>query len=393
MNGGNFTGRYIADIINEDSEEIQFTNEVDTIDDAETSIKCLTIRQDGDLIVVFINYYGDSYSFGVTEQTGRTDSDYGVKKEKYDLESYLLGKNIVEMGAVGNNYIDDSDTIFDASISVRQGGLGNNYVYVSFLGEIYGIEVEGEDNIVTNIEEIELEGRVGKKVKYDDKMWTILYDDTEYGLQMISDNGLTYNGNTFTLGRNDALIDWEKVEDEADLDGKDGLTDFEKTVYSYNNAITTLNTACENIVATNDNITSVRCVGSNPNNKDSENKNYYESEELENMTIDNIKGLANGVYKDEDSNCNYDWEKIAMLGLFANNEYYWLASRSGSGDFGVNIGYVMFEISTCLMRISSYDSDGFYCYDMSHYLRPVVTLNRNISFSGQGTSNDPYTFN
>lgn len=393
MNGGNFTGRYIADIINEDSEEIQFTNEVDSIDDAETSIKCLTMRQDDDLIVVFINYYGDSYSFGFTEQTGRIDSDYGVKKEKYDLESYLLGKNIVEMGAVGNNYIDDSDTIFDASISVRQGGIGNNYVYVSFLGEIYGIEVEGEDSIVTNIEEIELEGRVGKKVRYDDKMWTILYDDTEYGLQMISDNGLTYNGNTFTLGRNDALIDWEKVEDEANLDGKHGLTDFEKTVYSYNNAITTLNTACENIVATNDNITSVRCVGSNPNNKDSENKNYYESEELENMTIDNIKGLANGVYKDEDSNCDYDWEKIAMLGLFANNEYYWLASRCGTGDFSMHIGYFMINSNTHLMRISSYDSDGFYCYDMSHYLRPVVTLNRNISFSGQGTSNDPYTFN
>ena len=81
---------------------------------------------------------------------------------------------------------------------------------------------------------------------------------------MISNQSLLYNGNRFRLGYEDSSItDWSTVTG-AEFDGTEGLSNFEKAVYSYNKAIDTLNTACESIVTANANITDVRCVGSNP---------------------------------------------------------------------------------------------------------------------------------
>lgn len=177
--------------------------------------------------------------------------------------------------------------------------------------------------------------RVGKTVKYGDEIWTILYDDDVNGLQMVCNENYEYNNDEFTLGYNDSLItNWDSLVEIADLDGNDELDKFEKTVYSYNNAIKTLNTACENLFKNdegkykNSDILDVRCVGSNP--MKTEISNMYESNNLKEWPTNN-PGMLNGKLESGDNYFYLDIEKMVALELIGihheNSEEFWIASR------------------------------------------------------------------
>lgn len=231
---------------------------------------------------------------------------------------------------------------------------------------------------------------LGKYVKYDNKLWRILYNDSTNGLQMISEEALEYNGDEFYLGYIDSLIaDWSKLDIEtaefklADLDGNKSLdTNLEKSIYSYNNAIETLNTACKNIVTPSNNIKDVRCVGSNPIDKNSENTTLYTLE----GEIVNKKAYS------ADYNYVSDLDRMTALGIVSPDNRYWLASREVKNysiyEFGTRSVYNYGDWSSLICRLGS-GPEG-YCSD--ELLRPVVILKPDIQFAGSGTEGDPYTF-
>lgn len=244
--------------------------------------------------------------------------------------------------------------------------------------------------------------KTGSFVKYDEKLWVILYDDEINGLQMISVDTLKYNSNNFYLGTKDSSItDWSSLITVADLDGNDNLTNFEKAVYSYNNAIDTLNKACESLVSNNENIIDVRCVGSNPTNKQAENKILYKTEELENWPIndnDYKAGVGNNIAKGMDTNYISDFERMKELGINETGEVYWMASRSI--EKGENFVYFSIRL---VSDEGDNDSDSLYHIfklrtgDEDYHprgLRPVVSLKKDIQItSGDGSKENPYIFN
>ena len=342
-------------------------------------------------------------------------------REANDLDYYILGPELEGriitdiMNMETFKFIDDTTTegIDETqtigaefiSVAVESDGL---IIYFKSQEIVYKFIVNLDlgttdaDYGVVQLYIAEEESRVGKTVRYDNKLWRILYDDDINGLQMVSEESLKYNGEDFLLGATDSLVsNWNELIDVADLN-KDGvLNNLEKNVYSYNNAITTLNTACENIVTPSSNILDVRCVGSNPINKNAENTTLYTSENLAKWPINNETypaGIGNGIGKSEDFNYVSDFERMVVLEI--NKGDYWMASRAIEEDqywkevymyikWGSEEGFAKNEY-----WIYGIGDDVVYGgnYGGGPGLRPVITLKSDIQFSGLGTEADPYTF-
>ena len=262
--------------------------------------------------------------------------------------------------------------------------------------------------------------RVGKYVEYDNKNWIIIYDDNVNGLQMISeDTMLNENDELFDLGGSDEIYDAGKNFDEnliTEVDGVTGKSYLERAMYSYDNAITNLNSFCDGVVADSEYIKSVRSVGSNPSNPNYDNpKSFIGSAQTipayESLTWfeDNLnltKNVEEGrtyytigdteteyKIKGTDMNCEQDFDRMVALGIHATAENYWLASRMvylrGGGvrfavrlvDEGVGSSYDLWRVSP------DYATSNYPWYAV----RPVVSLSSTVQFEGEGTSASPYT--
>lgn len=319
--------------------------------------------------------------------------------------------------------IDETQTIAANFITSAQASNELGIIYFESQGITYkfGANVNSyltdKEYGVVNIYEPEEGTRVGKYVEDENgDTWRIIYDDSTHGLQMVSTNTFQYNNSDFYLGYNDTLItDWTSINTGtsefklADLNGNKSLDDnLEKSIYSYNQAIETLNTACENLFKENGNYTrpyiqDVRCVGSNSvfANKNSENTTTATSAEiplLETLPKNNASqaaGIVNGKGYGTDNNYETDFDRMVALGINGSDEDYWLASRVVYADSG----YVYFDvryvgsggyyISGYLWYVSESGALGNYS---SNALRPVVSLSSSIQFSGEGTEANPYTF-
>lgn len=378
-------------------------------------------------LTITMNATGNKYKVTGEGTITQVEVKTGSSLEKYILGANLEGRDLNQIVDMGNmSFKNEESTMSNAEttltllttvsdeedfIIVYFRDSSNQTSYKFGLNYYYNEETDEEryetdtEYGVVKIYEPEEGTRVGKTVKYDNKIWTILYDDSENGLQMISNQSLLYNNSEFRLGYNDTLItDWNSLITVADLDKSGDLNSFEKSVYSYNNAIDTLNTACKNIVAANDNIIDVRCVGSNPSNKSAENKTLYTSENLSKWPTNNATytaGIGNGIGKSTDSNYVSDFDRMVALGInigydsAGEGERYWLASRVvDAGSDGVDFS----------MR--SVYSDGLYDYDNLWYvyesyayydsyyraLRPVVSLSSNIQLVADTTGEADYIF-
>ncbi len=159
---------------------------------------------------------------------------------------------------------------------------------------------------------------------------------------------------------------------------------FEAGKSSYNSAIMLLNNRASNYLNTTY-ASDARCVGSVPNNKNSQAG-----------TI--LVGTDEHVMRNSDTNYRTDYNQMTSLGILRTNSNYWLASRYvsrsewnyfyirsvGSGGDLVNNDERFCGISN-LTAVYSYDpiTKGF---------RPVFTLKPGIKVTGgSGTINDPYT--
>ena len=181
---------------------------------------------------------------------------------------------------------------------------------------------------------------VGKTATIDGEKYIVLYGAGENGsnIQLISAN--TYEVDNVDLGYNDNWIDWTDTDviEEANifpsLSGSNSvLTNEEKSIYSYNNAITTLNAKCSSVIGnTNSDILDVRCVGSNPTSKNSENNTMHTSSFLQNSPTNSstyTAGAFNGTGKETDVNYLDDFDRLFLIDAIVseNDEDYWMASR------------------------------------------------------------------
>ena len=192
----------------------------------------------------------------------------------------------------------------------------------------------------------------------------VLYDSTsEYGVQLITSACV---GSDITLGDENGF--------------------FTNAMTSYNNAISTLNSAAG--AYNNSDYSTARCVGSNPTTPSAE-AGYY--------TFTEFSSSYSGKLKDTDTNYETDYNQMESLEINYIDDIYWLASRyvtsaSDSAYFRVRYvltsGYVNGYDFLCRV----YSSGGAYAYNDSYGLRPVFTLKSGIKVTGgNGESGTPYT--
>ena len=190
----------------------------------------------------------------------------------------------------------------------------------------------------------------------------VLYDSTsEYGVQLITSACV---GSDITLG------------DEND--------NFTNAMNSYNNAISTLNSAAG--AYNNSDYSTARCVGSNPINPSTE----------AGMHTTQFSSSYSGRLKDTDTNYETDYNQMELLKINDIADEYWLASRyvgSNPSDSGFRVRYVSSSggvLSSRLCRVASGGRAD--AYRSSHGLRPVFTLKSGIKVTGgNGESGTPYT--
>lgn len=185
----------------------------------------------------------------------------------------------------------------------------------------------------------------------------VLYDSTSgYGVQLITSDTVT---DSYTLGADD------------DFDGNKTL---------YNNVISTLNSAVSSY--NNSTYSTVRCVGSVPNNPSQDNAGYHTTQ---------FGSGYDGQLKDTDTNYKTDYDQMGTLGIRNIGKSYWLASRyvgSSSGRSGFNVRRVDSSGSLSngsLCRV--YSGGSTYADSYSNGLRPCFTLKSGIKVTGgDGTS-------
>ena len=193
----------------------------------------------------------------------------------------------------------------------------------------------------TNYPIVENKLKAGDYVYYYDKNGTrrlcaVLYDNSSgYGVQII----------TMSAVENVELGNGAGNGEESNFN----QTDFNTAMNSYNNVIETLNKRAE-VYLNSTYASDARCVGSVPNNKNSQS-GYY--------TFTEFTSKYNGKFLDADLNYETDWNQMVSLGISYIGENYYLASRLVESqdfkeyvNFAIRItnGYRMVEFSFLLCK-------------------------------------------
>lgn len=209
----------------------------------------------------------------------------------------------------------------------------------------------------------------------------VLYDaSSEYGLQIITNDCIKQNGEyvDLTFGGDDYR--W------SDSDLK--MEEYNRVKMEYNNIIKILNEEASKYL-NQTYIIETRCVGSVPNNKNSETKTTAIYKNKYNDEIDTE-------IKEADTNYESDYEKLEMLNLLNTNKSYWLASRynkEGPIYFGQGIhfhirtvGAEEDELPPIKGPARPYGNVNF----VTHAMRPVFLLRGDLKITGNGTESSPY---
>ena len=289
--------------------------------------------------------------------------------------------------------INGNKANYTTYIDVGDGKYRYDY-YVQY--DENGTTVETNPNNGLTKLKLETTERLGKYVKYDNRNWIILYDDTTNGLQMVSADAY----NNIELGYGDENYSEDEV---VELDGVAGKSRIEISMHSYNNAVDTLNRICLESVTPRDGvILSVRSVGSNPINPEDNTNAYFAPEatsswfesnlNLQKRTNDSemyyvIKDTnpeEKYTIKDRDLNYIYDLDALLYLDIFKvenGNWNYFFASREA-------ISYMDMGIIFGIRRSNTLDAgmdsnvwvmqDGADCENPSECIRPIITLNSDI---------------
>ena len=239
-----------------------------------------------------------------------------------------------------------------------------------------GSGVSATCNVTVSYPTIEEKLKAGNYVYYKDKngrsqLCVVLYDKSSgYGTQIITRQRI----GTVTLGN----------------------TVFNSSKTSYNNAISTLNSAAASYLNTSL-ASSARCVGTNPSRPTSDSPGYYTN------SATFMKGHS-GTLKKSDTNYTTDHNKMSSLGILycdggGSNAAYWLASRtisstSSTCSFEIRSvwAYGLPLSSQQIVLINDTTTSNTVGYSKTCGLRPVFTLKPTVKVTGgKGSSSNPYT--
>ena len=299
----------------------------------------------------------------ITATVTMKDNESGVdatgSKWIYNTTSTNIG---TDEASYTNNFTTNPE-----EITLQATTVGTYYLHV-LTKDLAGNKVEKISEAIT-VEESTVENtlKAGDYVTYPsaqgDIECRVLYDSTsEYGVQLITSACV---GSDITLG-----------------DEKDNFTN---AMNSYNNAISTLNSAAG--AYNNSDYSTARCVGSNPTNPSAE-AGYY--------TFTKFSSSYSGKLKDTDTNCETDYNQMESLEINDIYDGYWLASRSvtsGINGSGFRVRYVFAGGRVGYNNLCSVYSNGATgANGNSDGLRPVFTLKSGIKVTGgNGESGTPYT--
>ena len=165
-----------------------------------------------------------------------------------------------------------------------------------------------------------------------------------------------------------------------------GDSNFNTAMNSYNNAITTLNAKAEEEYLNTTYASDARCVGSVPNNKNTESGNF--TSEYSYMS-------SYTSFKDADTNYETDYNQMGTLNIRRANSDYWLASRSvDSGTLSsyfnvryVNTNGIVQGLDFCYVG----SSGNIRANERSTGFRPVFTLKSGIKVTEGDGEATPYT--
>ena len=320
---------------------------------------------------------------GILQRAGQAKDDTIIGQEKEQIQMEVLGslnKNgKLEIATVNSNIKSNisgvtTDDATEFPLTVTYTLTGNSY----------SVDENGNVDKAIVYPTVSSTLKTGDYVEYNNKLYIVLYDmDSEYNwVEIVSINPLE----RVTLGKNDNTT------------GAQGTLDsYYRARWSYNNAISTLNTIAQNYLI-EDFADRARCVGSNPTNPLSEGTL---------RSYDKIKA--------PDNNYLTDFEQLQSIGAAAftdtNYEYYWFASRGTDGSGSINGHYGLFHEDRAGTRYSRDDwrridsilntNDVAYeegVQDYEYYwdtktagFRPVIRLISTTKvIDGDGSSNSPY---
>ncbi len=287
-----------------------------------------------------------------------------------DLVTYILGADktgrlLTEVFDWENmEFIDDTTTKANEATTVEFLNMASNadatkdIVYVKYNYVAYKVVVNVTTDMTESVSEIyKKQGREGEKVQYDGdndgtkEDWYIITDRNNK-VEIVSVNLM---GSTLALGSGDTNV---TVTEDLDGDGKIG-DDGDIAIASYNNAITTINNYCNEVVTATDN-GGVRSVGGTNNSA-----SPYSSPNF-NSLFDGTGEVASGDMQFEE-----DFVKLAYHKILRSNGSYWFASRYAESN--------EFVVRYCLDNNCCYDalwflkSDGTMRYGtLDNGVRPVV---------------------
>lgn len=374
------------------------------------------------------------------------DGDIKENKTLTDLEKYILGEDgeggVELFGAEGTTGILDTDFSFinipeelqnnggltfktfasvsssdeivpfkDGEDTVESNGSVAD-IYFTYDGATYKFRTLIDDNFSSGktladvgVKDISYDEttRVGKTVNYNNKEWIILYDDSEHGLQMISKEPLQKDNSNIRLGDNDPTLAGKTIT-AFEENKSTSYLNLEKGVYSYNNAVKTLNDVCGELVAENSKITSVRSVGSkatgDPYADDVEKYTQKAGDTNTNLikwpetSSDYNAGVGNGKGKKTDLNYEEDYDRMVALGINVTDETYWLASRVVAPHYDRVDFYVrcvedgMVLLSDVWVILSDGYGGGM---DSLCAVRPVVSLSSDALVAADSSAEYDYT--
>ena len=342
-------------------------------------------------------------------------SDY-ILGEREETTGQRPGRNLSEIVQGGKITIINLAFIsiekiekVDAEANIAYDTLNYYDVYFTHEGRMYKFRfTENLDTRETvtlaeaGIKEISYDttSKVGKHVSYDGVDWIVLYDDSENGLQMISADVIT--DKIYYLGIPDETITESEV---TEIDGIEGKSRVEKTIYSYNKSVKTLNAICEGLVTPKVGvIKGVRSVGSDPirPNEDNEkpfiaskdtipgyktstwiednlNLQLNKTDEKTYYTIKGTNPAQEYKIKNEDENYEKDYNRMVALGINAIESSYFLASTCvySAEEVGkVHFGMRIQEESLNFNNLWAASLEGIQVMGsgMAANVRPVVIL-------------------
>ena len=360
-------------------------------------------------IIVLLILAGISISMlsgnnSILKKAGETKESTEVGQEK---ENITLAYNSLMIDKKAENSSTISEADFDKAIKNYDSGASatserEKYVVTLSNGHKYSLYSSGKiteysttpyavDELTVKVSGDSVESPY--YVNYPSAKGTIkcrvLYNDSTYGLQIVSVNPIT----KVLLGKDDP---------NKNVLGEIGT--LERAQNSYNRAITTLNEKAEEYIETNDGsllATDARCVGSNPLNKNYPD-NLTGEKRIAEMYISDQEYLQsyNGKFFKQSSLVQTDAVRLYKIGARVLSDtsfgsYYFLASHyiytlQGTTYFGIQHIYKdgIFEH----WGIWSVKSDGTEKFNNDNRgLRPVFILSPNVKIiGGEGTEEVPF---